>query len=109
MQIQVEKNIFDLPDLVGESICLLKICLLGGSLEREDLINHDCNQVLFKAFTMTNFKIFLQLWWILKKFNHKWVSLLANNTTYKVIATVCLVISMSDRVYKRMQNREVEE
>ena len=26
----------------------------------------------------------------LKKIIHKWVSLLANNTTYKVIATACL-------------------
>ena len=33
-----------------------------GSVEREGLINHDCNEVLFKAFAMTNFKNFLQLW-----------------------------------------------
>ena len=54
----VGENLFDLPDLVGENkenICLLKICLLGGSSEREGLTNHDCNQVIFKAFTMTNF------------------------------------------------------
>ena len=84
--ILVGENLFDLPDLVGENVCLRKICLLGGSLEREGLTNHDCNQVLFKAFTMTKFQNFLQLWWILKKFNHKLVSLLAINTTYKVIA-----------------------
>ena len=69
----------------------VKICLLGKSVEREALKNHDCNQVLFRAFTMTNFENFLQLWWILKKGGHRWVSLLANNTTYKVIATACLV------------------
>ena len=79
-----------------------------GSVEREGLTNHDCNQVLFRAFTLTNFQNFFQLWWILKKCGHRWVSLLANDTTYKVIATACL-LSMSDRVYKRMQNREVEE
>ena len=69
----------------------LKICLLCKSVGREALTNHDCNQVLLRAFTMTNFENFLQLWWILKKSNHKWVSLLANDTTYKVIATACLV------------------
>ena len=63
----VGENLFDPPDLVGESICLLKfmslkICLLGGSEEREGLTNYDCNQVLFKAFTMTNFQNFLLLW-----------------------------------------------
>ena len=68
---------------------LVKICLLGKSLEREALTNHDCNQVLFWAFTMTNFQNFL--WWILKKCGHRWVSLPANNTTYKIIATACLV------------------
>ena len=44
-----------------------------GSVEREGFTNHDCNQVLFKAFTMTNFQNFLLLWWILNKFNHKLV------------------------------------
>ena len=29
-----------------------------GSIERESLENHDFNQVLFKAFTMTNLKNF---------------------------------------------------
>ena len=70
----------------------LKICLLDGSVEREGLTNHDCNQVLFKAFTMTKFQNCLQLWWILKIFNHKWVSLPANNTTYEVIATAGLAM-----------------
>jgi len=62
-----------------------------GSVEWEGFTNHDCNLVLFKTFTMTNVQNSLLPWWILKRFNHKWVSLLANNTIYKVIATACLV------------------
>ena len=62
-----------------------------GSLEREGLTNNDCNQVHFKAFTMTNFQNFSKIWRILKKSNHKWVSQLANITIYKVIASACLV------------------
>ena len=89
-------------------IYVIKICLLGGSVEREGLTNHDCNQLLFKAFPKTNFQIFLQLWWILKKCNHRLLSLLANNTTYKVIETACLVKYVWSCLQK-MQNREVEE
>ena len=87
----VGENLFDLPDLLGgkylsvETLCRLKFAssvlvsplltkVSSPRLERftthttemtqhvlEGLTKHDCNQVLFKAFTMTNFQNFLLL------------------------------------------------